>query len=95
MTARILDGKVIAAAVEAEVAAAASALTRQYGTSPALAAILVGEDPASAIYVRRKAEACGRTGLRSETFHLPAQTSEAESGAGLTDGDARRLCSRM
>lgn len=89
MTARILDGKAIAAAVEAEVAAAASALTRQYGTSPALAAILVGEDPASAIYVRRKAQACGRTGLRSETFHLPAQTSEAEVLALIGDLNAR------
>lgn len=89
MTARILDGKAIAAAVEAEVAAAASALTRQYGTSPALAAILVGEDPASAIYVRQKAQACGRTGLRSETFHLPAQTSEAEVLALIGDLNAR------
>lgn len=89
MTARILDGKAIAAAVEAEVAAAASALTRHYGTSPALAAILVGEDPASAIYVRQKAQACGRTGLRSETFHLPAQTSEAEVLALIGDLNAR------
>lgn len=89
MTARILDGKAIAAKVEADVADAASRLTRQYGVSPSLAAILVGDDPGSAIYVRRKAEACGRTGLRSETFHLPDDTSEAEVLALIDDLNAR------
>ncbi|TMJ09411.1 MAG: bifunctional methylenetetrahydrofolate dehydrogenase/methenyltetrahydrofolate cyclohydrolase FolD [Bacillati bacterium ANGP1] len=78
MTARILDGKALAAQVEREVAAQAAALTARYGASPGLAAILVGDDPASVLYVRRKAEAFGRTGMRSETFHLPAGTAEAE-----------------
>jgi len=89
VSARILDGKAIAAKVEQEVAKDAAALTRTYGVSPALAAILVGDDPASAIYVRRKAEACGRAGLRSETFHLPASTSEAEVLALIEDLNAR------
>jgi len=89
MSARILDGKAIAAQVEQQVAQDAAALTRAYGVAPALAAILVGDDPASAIYVRRKAEACGRAGLRSETFHLPATTSEAEILALLDDLNAR------
>ena len=78
MTARILDGKALAAQVEREVAAQAAALTARYGASPGLAAILVGDDPASVLYIRRKAEAFGRTGMRSETFHLPAGTAEAE-----------------
>ena len=78
MTARILDGKALAAQVEREVAAQAAALTARYGVSPGLAAVLVGDDPASVLYVRRKAEAFGRTGMRSETFHLPAGTAEAE-----------------
>lgn len=78
MTARILDGKALAAQVEREVAAQAAALTARYGVSPGLAAVLVGDDPASVLYVRRKAEAFGRTGMRSETFHLPASTAEAE-----------------
>jgi len=78
VTARILDGKALAAQVEREVAAQAAALTARYGASPGLAAILVGDDPASVLYVRRKAEAFGRTGMRSETFHLPAGTAEAE-----------------
>ncbi len=89
MNARILDGKAIAASVEREVAAAAASLIRQFGVSPSLAAILVGNDPASAIYVRRKAEASARTGLRSETFQLPAETSEAEVLALIDDLNAR------
>lgn len=89
MSARILDGKAIAAEVEAEVATQAAVLTRQYGVSPSLAAILVGDDPGSAIYVRRKAEACGRAGLRSETFHLPADASEAEVLALIDNLNAR------
>lgn len=89
MSAKILDGKAIAAAVEQEVAAAASTLVRRYGVAPALAAILVGDDPASAIYVRRKAEAFGRTGLRSETFKLPAEASEIEVLSLLGDLNAR------
>lgn len=89
MSARVLDGKAIAAKVEQEVAKDAAALTRTYGVSPALAAVLVGDDPASAIYVRKKAEACARAGLRSETFHLPASTSEAEILALIEDLNAR------
>lgn len=89
MPARILDGKALAAEVEREVSAAASALARQYGAAPGLAAILVGDDPASALYVRRKAEACGRTGLRSETFHLPADASEPEVLSLIDDLNAR------
>ncbi len=89
MTAHILDGRALAAAVEAEIAARVSELTRQFGTSPALAAILVGDDPGSAIYVRRKAEACGRTGMRSETFHLPADATEAEVLSLIDDLNAR------
>ncbi len=89
VTARILDGKALAARVEAEVAAQASALTNRYGVSPGLAAILVGDDPASALYVKRKAEAFGRVGMRSETFHLPADTSESEVLALIGDLNAR------
>jgi methylenetetrahydrofolate dehydrogenase (NADP+)/methenyltetrahydrofolate cyclohydrolase len=90
MSAQILDGKAIAASVEAEVTASAATLTREYGVAPALAAILVGDDPASATYVRLKAQASQRTGLRSETFHLPAEASEAEVLALIDDLNARR-----
>ncbi len=90
MSARILDGKAIAASIEAEVAAEAAVLTRQFGIAPALAAILVGDDPASVLYVRRKAQAFQRAGLRSETFHLPAQASEGEVLALIDELNARR-----
>ncbi len=89
MSARILDGKAIAAEIEAKAATDAAALTRQFGVSPALAAILVGEDPASAIYVRLKAQAFQRAGLRSETFHLPAEAREAEVLALVDELNAR------
>jgi methylenetetrahydrofolate dehydrogenase (NADP+)/methenyltetrahydrofolate cyclohydrolase len=89
MTARILDGKTLAAQVESEVASKAAALTQRYGMSPALAAILVGDDPASALYVKLKAKAFGRAGMRSETFHLSADTSEAEVLALIGDLNAR------
>jgi methylenetetrahydrofolate dehydrogenase (NADP+)/methenyltetrahydrofolate cyclohydrolase len=89
VSAQLLDGKTLAAQVEQEVARDATALVRQYGVAPALAAILVGDDPASAIYVRRKAEACARAGVRSETFHLPATTTEAELLGLIRDLNAR------
>lgn len=89
MTARILDGKALAAQIETEAASQAAALTQRYGVSPALAAILVGDDPASALYVKRKAEAFGRAGMRSETFHLSADTPEAEVLALIDDLNAR------
>ena len=89
MTAQLLDGRSIAGEVEREAAADAAAVTHRYGVSPCLAAILVGADPASALYVKRKAEACGRAGLRSETFHLPEATAEAEVLALIGDLNAR------
>jgi len=89
MTAQLLDGRAMARDVEADAAREAAALTARYGISPCLAAILVGDDPASALYVRRKAEACGRAGMRSETFHLPASAVESEVLALIGDLNAR------
>ncbi len=89
MTANILDGRAIAADVEREVAAQARFVTEQAGVSPGLAAILVGDDPASALYVRRKGEAAGRTGIRSETFSLPAAATQAEVLGLIDDLNAR------
>ncbi|HEY3249057.1 MAG TPA: bifunctional methylenetetrahydrofolate dehydrogenase/methenyltetrahydrofolate cyclohydrolase FolD [bacterium] len=89
MPAQILDGRAIAAQIERDVAAQAHVLTEQAGVAPGLAAILVGDDPASALYVRRKAEASARTGIRSETYHLPATSTEAEVLALIDDLNAR------
>jgi methylenetetrahydrofolate dehydrogenase (NADP+)/methenyltetrahydrofolate cyclohydrolase len=77
VTARRLDGTVIAAAIREEVALRVAGL-QERGTVPGLAVVLVGEDPASAIYVRSKGKACLAAGMHSETIILPATTLEAE-----------------
>jgi methylenetetrahydrofolate dehydrogenase (NADP+) / methenyltetrahydrofolate cyclohydrolase len=77
VSARILDGVAIGKAIREEVAAEVSR-HRSKGRKPGLAAVLVGEDPASAVYVRSKGKACEEAGMHSETIRLPAETSEAE-----------------
>jgi methylenetetrahydrofolate dehydrogenase (NADP+) / methenyltetrahydrofolate cyclohydrolase len=77
MTARVLDGTAIAQTIRSEVAAQVAKLSAQ-GQKPGLAAVLVGEDPASAVYVRSKGKACEEAGMHSITLRLPATTSEAE-----------------
>ncbi|EKP93830.1 bifunctional methylenetetrahydrofolate dehydrogenase/methenyltetrahydrofolate cyclohydrolase FolD [Thermaerobacter subterraneus] len=72
------DGRPVAARVRAEVAARAAAFRRQAGRPPGLAAILVGDDPASRLYVANKARACREAGLYSEVHHLPAGTPQAQ-----------------
>ncbi|HOA93119.1 MAG TPA: bifunctional methylenetetrahydrofolate dehydrogenase/methenyltetrahydrofolate cyclohydrolase FolD [Quisquiliibacterium sp.] len=76
MTARIIDGNELARRVRAEVAARAAVLSGA-GRPPGLAVILVGEDPASAVYVRNKVKDCEESGIRSVLDRLPADTSEA------------------
>lgn len=78
MTARIIDGKAIAAAVAAKARAAAEAFKAAAGRPPGLAVVLVGEDPASQVYVRNKGREAEAAGFRSEQHTLPATTSEAE-----------------
>jgi methylenetetrahydrofolate dehydrogenase (NADP+)/methenyltetrahydrofolate cyclohydrolase len=77
MTARVLDGTAIAKTIREEVA---SEVARYNGSGrrPGLAAVLVGEDPASAVYVRSKGKACEEAGMYSLTIRLSADTSEAE-----------------
>jgi methylenetetrahydrofolate dehydrogenase (NADP+)/methenyltetrahydrofolate cyclohydrolase len=77
MSARILDGVAIGKAIREEVAAEVSR-HRSKGRKPGLAAVLVGEDPASAVYVRSKGKACEEAGMHSETIRLSAETPEAE-----------------
>jgi methylenetetrahydrofolate dehydrogenase (NADP+)/methenyltetrahydrofolate cyclohydrolase len=77
MSARVLDGTAIGKAIRDEVAAQ---VTRMKGTGrrPGLAAVLVGEDAASAVYVRSKGKACEEAGMHSVTIRLPVDTPEAE-----------------
>ena len=77
MTARLLSGTEVAAAVEAEVAARVAALAAR-GKSVGLATVLVGEAPASQVYVRGKHRAAARVGMRSFDHTLPAETPAAE-----------------
>lgn len=77
MQAQIIDGKALAAQVKAEAAAETAALKAK-GVTPCLAVILVGEDPASQVYVRGKAKDCGDCGIDSRVIRLPEQTTQAE-----------------
>lgn len=74
---RMIDGKTVAAEVRAEVAAGVTRLKTQHGIIPGLAVVLVGEDPASQVYVRNKGEATKAAGMRSIEHKLPASTSES------------------
>lgn len=74
MGATIIDGKKISAQIRAELQSTVAELT-EAGHQPGLAVILVGEDPASAVYVRNKEKACKKLGILSEIFHLDPDTS--------------------
>ena len=77
MTARILDGTALANAIRAELAGEVAGL-KQQGLTPGLAVVIVGENPASQVYVKAKGEACRAAGMHSETVALPESASEAE-----------------
>lgn len=76
MTAYAIDGKAIAAKVRADVAADVARLKAQHGFVPGLAVVLVGEDPASKVYVRNKAEQTVEVGMQSFEYKLDENTSE-------------------
>lgn len=78
MSAAIIDGKSIAADVRARVGEAVAALNAEHAAAPALAVVLVGEDPASQVYVRNKVKFTEEAGMRSVEHKLPADTAEAD-----------------
>lgn len=78
MTAKPIDGRAVARGVREEVAEGARRLKEETGVVPGLAAVLVGDDPASATYVRMKGKACEEVGLDSRTIRLPATIGEQE-----------------
>lgn len=75
MSARLIDGKAVAAEIRSQVAARVAAFTARTGVTPHLAAVLVGDDPASAVYVRNKQTACEKAGLKSTLHRLDATTT--------------------
>jgi len=87
--ATIIDGKVLAAGVRARVAAEAKQINERLGRPPGLAVVLVGEDPASQVYVRNKRRICAEVGICSFAYDLPAETSQAALLALLADLNRR------
>ena len=77
MSARILDGAAIGKEIRAEIARDVVQLKSQ-GVTPGLAVVIVGDDPASQVYVKSKGEACREAGMHSETIRLPGETTQAE-----------------
>ena len=75
MTAKILDGKALAEEIRREVATGVAEIQQKHGVTPGLAAILVGDDPASAIYVRNKRRACDEVGMFSDSILLPTEST--------------------
>jgi methylenetetrahydrofolate dehydrogenase (NADP+) / methenyltetrahydrofolate cyclohydrolase len=78
MAARVIDGKAVGAAVRARVADEVAAYEGERGRTPMLVTVIVGDDPASEIYVRNKHRACEEVGMRSSHHGLPVDTSENE-----------------
>lgn len=76
MAAVLLDGKSVARTIRSEVAREVEALRRRVGETPKLVAVLVGDDPASRVYVRNKITACSEVGIRSDEARLPAGTTQ-------------------
>ena len=84
MSAQIIDGKALAAATKAEAAAEAAALKAK-GIEPCLAVILVGENPASQVYVRGKVKDCGECGIKSLELRMPETTTQEELLAKIAE----------
>ncbi len=78
MPARIIDGKAVAAEVRSRVAGEVASFEAEHGRAPLLVTVIVGDDPASEVYVRNKHRACGEVGMRSLHHGLPAETTENE-----------------
>ncbi|UNU73481.1 bifunctional methylenetetrahydrofolate dehydrogenase/methenyltetrahydrofolate cyclohydrolase FolD [Moraxella nasovis] len=86
--AQILDGKALASSIENELSARVATLKQKTGRTPILATILVGDDPASATYVRMKGNACKRIGMDSIRVEMPSETTTKELLAKIDELNA-------
>ena len=89
MSAKIIDGKAVAAQCRAELKIQVEALKAE-GITPGLAVVLVGEDPASQVYVRNKHKACEELGIHSEQYTLPENTGREELLALIAELNGRK-----
>ena len=78
MTAMLIDGKSLATTMQTQIAAEVATLERTKGVRPGLAAVLIGDNPASQIYVRNKRKACAQVGMESWLHPLPADVPQQE-----------------
>ena len=90
MVAQILDGKSLARRLQQKIQVRVAEFIAREGYAPVLAAVLVGEDPASAVYVRNKELACGRVGIGSRLLRLPAATTTADLARQIAELNADR-----
>ena len=79
MSAKIIDGKVVSAKIKDELKENICAFKEKYGKDITLAVVLIGEDPASQVYVRNKIKACEYVGIKSESYVLPADTTQKQA----------------
>lgn len=75
---KLINGKEISAAIRSEIREECAAFVTEHGFAPGLAVVIVGEDPASQVYIRNKAKACEEVGFYSEVHRLPAETTQEE-----------------
>ena len=78
MTAKVIDGKAAAVAIRDTVAKGVAEFEQRHGRAPGLATVLIGDDPASAVYIRSKNRVTGETGMTSFSHNLPDSTTETE-----------------
>ena len=88
LTARILEGKIFAAQIKEEAKADAEAIRSEFGITPSLAVVIVGENPASKVYVHNKHKTCEELGIRSIVVEMPEVTSKDELIAKIDELNA-------
>ena len=88
MSAQVIDGIAVATKLRKQIAVDAATFTEQYGRPPGLATILIGDDPASAVYVASKQRACAAAGIEGFSFNLPADATREQAIATIEEANA-------
>ena len=88
MSAQVIDGIAVATKLRKQIKVDAATFAEQYGRPPGLATILIGYDPASAVYVASKQRACAAAGIEGFSFNLPADATREQAIATIEDANA-------